>query len=95
MMGIAVSGPSLVYGDNQSVLVNSSVPSSQLKKKSNSIAYHLVRECVARDELRTTYTRTNDNRSDLLTKSLRHGEKQSKFVGQVLHYIIPTPLSET
>ena len=55
MMGIPVLGPSYISGDNQSVLANTSVPESQLKKKAQSIAYHFVREGVARDEWRTAY----------------------------------------
>jgi hypothetical protein len=50
MMGIPIDGPSYVYGDNMSVLHTTSNPESTLKKKSNSIAYHLVRESVAMDE---------------------------------------------
>ena len=41
--------PTYVYGDNQYVLANTSVPESQLNINSNSIAYHFVREEVARD----------------------------------------------
>ena len=37
MMGIPISGPSYVLGDNQSVIFNTSRPESTLKKKSNSI----------------------------------------------------------
>ena len=37
MMGIPISGPSYVYGDNMSVVTNASRPESTLKKKSNSI----------------------------------------------------------
>ena len=37
-------------GDNQTVLANTTNPTSALKKKSNAIAYHFVREGVARDE---------------------------------------------
>ena len=44
MMGIPVSDPCSVRGDNKSVLSNISVPSSMLKKKSNNIAFHFVRE---------------------------------------------------
>ena len=40
MMGVPCDFPSFVYGDNKSVLVNSSKPFSMLKKKSSSIAYH-------------------------------------------------------
>ena len=50
MMGIPVKLPSFVFGDNQSVLVNSSQPHSTLKKKSSSIAFHFIREGVAKDE---------------------------------------------
>ena len=53
MMGIPVLGPVYISGDNQSVLANSTVPESQLKKKSQSIAYHFVREGAACDEWRT------------------------------------------
>ena len=58
MMGIPVSDPCFVRGDNKSVLSNISVPSSMLKKKkSNSIAYHFVREETARDEWRFDYVK--------------------------------------
>jgi len=53
MMGILVTNPTFISGDNQSVLWNTSVPESTLKKKSNSFAYHCVREGAARDEWRT------------------------------------------
>jgi len=44
MMGVPIDGPCNVKADNVSTVTNSSVPESQLKKKSNSIAYHYVRE---------------------------------------------------
>ena len=47
MMGIKVDEPAFVCGDNQSVLCNTTAPTSTLKKKSNAIAYHSVREGVA------------------------------------------------
>ena len=77
MMGIPVDGPAYIFGDNKSVLANTTIPDSTLKKKSQSIAYHFVREGVARDEWRTTYVNTNDNEADLLTKLLPFGEKRN------------------
>jgi hypothetical protein len=59
-----------------------------LKKKSNAIAYHFVREGVAQDEWRTAYVNTDENLADLLTKSLS-GPKQAKFVRMVLHHVFP------
>ena len=64
MMGIPYEEPTVVYGDNQSVLANTTAPTSQLKKKSNSIAYHFVREGCARDEWRTTYVKSDNNPAD-------------------------------
>jgi hypothetical protein len=87
MMGIPCELPAYIKGDNQSVLANMSIPDSTLKKKSQSIAYHLIREGSARDEWRTTYVNTHDNESDLLTKVLPSGEKRRGFVRKVLHHI--------
>ena len=87
MMGIPVEGPTYVFGDNKSVLVNSSKPHSQLKKKSCSIAYHFVREGTAQDEWRVTYLNTHHNQADIFTKSLPAGQKRTYLIGHMLHYI--------
>jgi hypothetical protein len=90
MMGIPCEGPAYIYGDNQSVLANTTIPDSTLKKKSQSIAYHFVREGSARDEWRTTYVSTHENEADLLTKQLPSGEKRRGFVKNILHHIFRT-----
>ena len=87
MMGIPCEGPAFIFGDNQSVLANSTVPESMLKKKSNSIAYHFVREGVARDEWRCVYINTLFNIADLLTKPLPSGEKRNRFVSMILYHV--------
>ena len=87
MMGIPCEGPTYIYGDNQSVLANTTNPDSTLKKKSQSIAYHFVREGAARNEWRTTYVNTHDNEADLLTKQLPSGDKRKGFVRNLLHHI--------
>ncbi len=87
MMGIAVDMPSYAFGDNRSVLSNTSLPHSKLKKKSSSIAFHFVREGVAKTEWCTTYLNTNLNPSDMLTKSLPGGEKRTRFTSSILHYL--------
>jgi hypothetical protein len=46
-LGVAFDGPTLMLGDNMSVVLNTTVPSSVLKKKHNAIAYHRVREAIA------------------------------------------------
>ena len=87
MMGIAVPEPTYLFGDNQSVLYNATCPDSMLKKKSNSIAYHFVREGSARDEWRITYINTHLNVADLLTKPLPAGEKRMRFIRMIIHHL--------
>jgi len=87
MMGIPCEGLVYILDDNQSVLANTTIPDSTLKKKSQSIAYHFVCEGSARDEWRTSYISTHDNESDLLTKVLPNGEKRRHFVGNLIHHI--------
>ena len=54
MMGISCEDPTFIYGDNHSVLANTTIPDSTLKKKSQSVAYHFVREGAEQDNWRTT-----------------------------------------
>ena len=51
MMGVPIEGPTHMYHDNMPTIHNTQHPESQLKKKSNSICYHAVRETVAMGEL--------------------------------------------
>jgi hypothetical protein len=68
---VPIDGPNYVFCDNQSVVSNVSKAESVLKKKSNSIAYHAVREVVAIKEILIFYMSTNDNCGILqLTKPL-------------------------
>ena len=87
MMGIPLSGPTYVYGDNQSVIHNTSKPESTLKKKSNSIAYHACRESVAMGESLTTHISTHLNPADLATKVLPGGIKRDRTIDLVLFYL--------
>ena len=79
-------GPSHIYGDNMSVIYNTQKPESTLRKKSNSICYHAVRESVAMGESLTTHVRTQHNYADLLTKVL-YGAKRRNCVGNIMYDI--------
>ena len=73
MMGIPVDKPSYVYGDNMSIVTNVSKSESMLKKKSNLISYHAVREAIAMGEALVAHIPTKKNLADLFTKVL-HGQ---------------------
>jgi hypothetical protein len=42
MLGVDRDGPAMMFGDNKSVIINSTMPSSQLKTQHNTVAYHHV-----------------------------------------------------
>ena len=89
MMGIPVSNPVFIYGDNQSVLWNTTLPESTLKNNSNSIAYQFVREGNAREEWRTAYIKTDTNPSGLMTKALPARNNRKRKVQAIMYNIYP------
>ena len=56
--------------DNKSVVINTTIPSSALKKKHNTIAYHRVREAIAARLIRFCHIDSKINVADVLTKPL-------------------------
>ena len=84
MMGVPLDGPTHIKADNMSVVHNCSNPASQLKKKSNSIAYHYVRERCAARVGSVSYISTLENLADMLTKS-QPGEVRKRLAERVLY----------
>ena len=89
MMGIPVDKPTYVYGDNMSVVTNVSKPESTLKKKSNSICYHAVREAVAMGEALVVHIPTKKNLADLFMKIL-YGQSRRFLVDRMLWDVYPS-----
>jgi hypothetical protein len=88
MMGVAISGPSYIHGDNiMSVLYNTQRPESVLKKKSNAICYHKIWEAVAMGECLTGHISTHNSPADISTKSMLGGQKHDHLVDLLLHNI--------
>ncbi len=46
-LGVEIDEPTLMHGDNNAVVLNTTLPSSQLKEKHKGISYHQVREAIA------------------------------------------------
>jgi hypothetical protein len=57
-LGVALDGAALMFGDNMSVVLNTTVPSNVLKKKHNAIAYHCVREAIVARIMRFAYIKS-------------------------------------
>ena len=70
MFRVRIDGPTNIFFDNRSVTKNCSDPTSMLKNKHHSIAYHTTREVVAAGTCCITKEYTDTNLSYLLTKLL-------------------------
>jgi hypothetical protein len=70
MMGVPIEGAANVLVDNDTVMKNSTIPSSTLRGKHNSLCYHCVREAVACQILRIAYIPSDENLADMFTKLL-------------------------
>ena len=88
-LGVNIDGPTLLLGDNMSVVLNTSVPSSVLKKKHCAINYHRVREAIAAKVLRFAKVHTDDNLADVLTKPLG----RQPFHRLIKEYLFRSPKS--
>jgi hypothetical protein len=89
MMGIKVDGPAFVFGDNKSVLCNTTEPALTLKKKYNTIAYHFIQEGVAHDKWQTGYVNTDENVADLVLTKPLSSPKLTKFAWMILQHTFP------
>jgi hypothetical protein len=85
MMGVALSGPTYVYGDNTSVVHNTHRPEYFLKKKSNSICYRAVRESAAMGESKIVHVPSVYNPADICTKVVPGGQKRNHLIRLLLH----------
>jgi hypothetical protein len=88
--GIPIDGPALMMGDNMSVVLNTTVPSSVLKKKHNAISYHRIRESIAAGAIRFVHIPSTENIADILTKPLGN----ETFYRLVRPWLFRAPLVE-
>ena len=69
MFGIEImEDETKIFGDNNAVIINTSVPESTLKKKHHSINYNYVRESIAERIVLIFKVYTGSNLADLFTK---------------------------
>ena len=68
MLGVPIDGPAVLLGDNKSVVLNTSIPSSVLKKKHCACNYHRIREAIASGVVAFHHLDGTNNPADILTK---------------------------
>ena len=70
MLGANLESRSVMVGDNMSVVLNTTLPSSAIKKKHLACNYHRVREAIAGNIINFGHIDTGENLSDICTKPL-------------------------
>jgi hypothetical protein len=67
-LGVPVHHKSYMFGDNQAVVMNSSIPHSSLNKRHNALSYHSVREMIAAEILGYYWIDGKLNPADIVSK---------------------------
>jgi hypothetical protein len=67
-LGVPVNAKSFMFGDNQAVVTNSSIPHSSLNKRHNALSYHRVREMIAAKILGYYWIDGKKNPADIVSK---------------------------
>ena len=70
MLGIPVEYCTFMFGNNQSVITQGTIPHSQLTKQHHALAYHYDHESVANGTIKNFHIRGTENPADCLTKFL-------------------------
>ena len=83
-LGVKVTAPTVILGDNKGVIQNSAIDNSLLKKKHVAIAYHKTREAAASGICQPMWTDGRYNVADVLTKA-QTIKDFATLVGSVLH----------
>ena len=73
-MGVMVTKPTVIYGDNLSSITNATTPGSPLKEKYLALSYHFCREHFSAGIVDIRKIGTKDNYADAMTKALVSGE---------------------
>jgi len=91
MLGVPITESSLLVGDNMSVVLNTTVPSSPLKKKHLGCAYNRIREAIAAGIITYAHVPSEENMADIFTKPL----PSTTFHSLVSRYLFRRPKTAT
>jgi hypothetical protein len=69
-LGVPVTRPTDLFGDNFGVIQSAEIPEGDLKKKHIAISFHYVREAIAARIVNAHWCRSYENFADTCTKAL-------------------------
>jgi hypothetical protein len=87
-LGVEVEGTTILYGDNRSVIDNSTIPHSRLNKRHIALSYHRVREALCAGIMDFLWIDSKNNHADILSK---HWSRQA--INDMLHSLLFMPSS--
>ena len=67
-LGVPIDTPTMMFGDNETVVNTASVPHSKIMKRHNALSYHRTREAIAAKILQFHHIPGADNPADILSK---------------------------
>ena len=67
-LGVRIKGPTHLFGDNESVVTNASLPHSPLRKRHHALSYHYTRESIASGAIDFRFLPGHMNPADILSK---------------------------
>src|SRR4051812_35605005 len=70
MLDCNLEPSSLLVGDNMAVVLNTTIPSSAIKKKHWACNYHKIRESITGGSIQFAHIRNENNMADIFTKPL-------------------------
>ena len=70
MLGVKLEESSIMVGDNMAIILNTTIPSSAIKKKHQACNYHKIRESIAAGFITYGHIPSEDNVADIMTKPL-------------------------
>ena len=91
MLGCNLEPCSMLLGDNMAVVLNTTIPSSTLKKKHQACNYHKIRESIEGGFIKYGHIKSEDNMADILTKPL----SRIKFERLTAQYLFRRPKTVT
>jgi hypothetical protein len=80
-MGVQLNETSYIYSDNMSVIHNTQQPELTLKKKSNSVCYHVIWKSVAMGKSLTGHISVHENPVDICTKIIPSQWNEMRSLG--------------
>ena len=67
-LGVPIETPTMMFGDNETVVNTASIPHSKLQKRHNALSYHRTREAICAGITRFYHIKGTTNPADILSK---------------------------